>query len=223
MADISEIRVNVSADLVSRASPFRSIEGGRYYLHGIFVHPAKAGGVMVVATHGCALVVLHDKEGFASHPVIINPDKAMLAWAKKAPEKRKTSWRLPPAVPVIGPKRVVMRDGELFGLYHSHITEDFAFETKDIEVRQWRETWIDGQFPEYKRVVPKGGELVAPVFDGVSAMYLMDCAKALCGGEGYGISIRQVKNEALEPLFVTSGSSEISGFCIVMPVRIGAN
>ena len=46
-------------------------EETRHYLNGVHITPSKQGGVYLVATDGCMMLVAHDKDGVASEPCIV--------------------------------------------------------------------------------------------------------------------------------------------------------
>lgn len=56
----------------------------RFYLQGIYIEPREAGGVYLCATDGHRLVIVHDENGEADGPMLVNPDKLIIAQSKRA-------------------------------------------------------------------------------------------------------------------------------------------
>lgn len=56
-------RVRISAELAAMMLPFISSEEPRYYLQGIHVEPHHDEGVLLVATDGHRMAIIHDKGG----------------------------------------------------------------------------------------------------------------------------------------------------------------
>ncbi len=209
MVDHLKVKINVSADLLRRAALAKSDDEWRFYLGGVYVEPAKAGGVLLVATDGHILACLHDKDGSASHPTIINPNKDMLAWAKRSNGRRFLKF---------GQARILMRDGELIGAFANNISKDGSVESSLIEARQWRDAWIDGNFPDYRRAIPKDSD-VNPIMSGVSAP-LIAKAHAILGDKVHCcMSFRAEKNDGISPMVARIDNDDVAGFCIIMPMR----
>lgn len=68
------MKLNVSARAIAAAGLFVSNEKGRYYLHGVYVTPHPTGGVVVSATTGEKLCLIHDKDGSADRPILLKMD-----------------------------------------------------------------------------------------------------------------------------------------------------
>ena len=88
MNNKSEVSVSVKAIAVKIASTFVAKNDVRYFLKSIHVMPAPTGGVLVQATDGHKLIVVHDYEGKASEPVHIelNPQMSSTLTASRLVE-----------------------------------------------------------------------------------------------------------------------------------------
>ena len=80
---MSKRKVSVSARAIAALLPFVSKEPNRYYLHGIQAEPAPGGGVLLIATDGHTIGVVHDAFAYADAEHILSIPSA-LAKATKA-------------------------------------------------------------------------------------------------------------------------------------------
>ena len=127
-------------DLVDRTRFAISTEETRYYLNGIYLHAAESDGAKVlraVATDGHRLARYEEKlpEGAAGIPGVIVPRKTVVELRKLAEETQE-------------PVEVHLSDTKIrFDLGAVHLTSKL----------------IDGTFPEYDRVIPRGNDKVLEV------------------------------------------------------------
>lgn len=63
--------LSVSAAVLKRALAFAADHDVRYYLNGVRVAPAQAGGVNVAASNGHVLAIIHDPSGKADRATIL--------------------------------------------------------------------------------------------------------------------------------------------------------
>ena len=211
---MKEIQVNVSADLVARASLCRSWEDTRYYLNGIRIQPAKNGGVIIVATDGHTLAALYDPAGYASEPVTISPNKAVVGWCQR-PKMSKF---------FKGSARLILKNEKLFGMLRDDEETYSAFtaveDPRRIEVMQWRDAIIDAAYPDFTRAVRcDGGDLVPMKATCFNSRYLARVSEVLTTKHSRGVSLYQRGRDVSSPAFVIPSGSEILGFCLVMPMR----
>src|SRR3712207_1935669 len=128
-------------DLVDRTRFAISTEETRYYLNGIYLHAADSGDgakvLRAVATDGHRLARFQDElpEGAANIPGVIVPRKTVVELRKLAEETQE-------------PVEVHLSDTKIrFDLGSVHLTSKL----------------IDGTFPEYDRVIPRGNDKVLEV------------------------------------------------------------
>jgi DNA polymerase-3 subunit beta len=127
-------------DLVDRTRFAISTEETRYYLNGIYLHAAESEGAKVlraVATDGHRLARFEEPlpEGAGSIPGVIVPRKTVVELRKLAEETQE-------------PVAVHLSDTKIrFDLGAVHLTSKL----------------IDGTFPEYDRVIPRGNDKVLEV------------------------------------------------------------
>jgi hypothetical protein len=138
--------VRLSAAL--RVKPFVSDEPARYYLNGVCIEPA-ANGAVCVSTDGHRLGACHDPDGLATEAVIV---------------------RLPNEIKM-PPKRGLLRSPWLVGIGtgagkgHISVVEPAAKADEDTALNAIERVeecsirighaFIDGTFPEWRRVIPK--------------------------------------------------------------------
>ncbi|MBV6308858.1 hypothetical protein KUU12_07455 [Pseudomonas aeruginosa] len=78
-----ELLARAKAHYLAAVSLFMAHNDIRYYLNGISIEPASHGGVLLIATNGHHIGVMHDPDGWASNKIIIRPSKALVAGLKK--------------------------------------------------------------------------------------------------------------------------------------------
>jgi len=125
--------VSVPADAFAAVLPFRAHEDVRYYLDGIMVEPCPTGGCMIVATEGHRLAVIHSPAARADRPRILTVSKGLeeaLAYLPGRNSVRTVS------VPNEG-ARVLLCDNAGDELYVQAGTP-----------------FIDGKYPEWRKVMP---------------------------------------------------------------------
>lgn len=168
----------------------------RYYLNGISVRPHREGGVVLAATDGHRMLVIHDIHGYCDEEVICRVAPGMGRFCSKEG-----------ATVLINPitQRLTIADdkGE----------ELFILPGKCI---------VEGKFPDYTKVLPVFANLKMAVSDHVRSNYL---AEAAACHPGYGSKKRYNTNairlwqESPEKSVIVeyAGYPEYCG--VIMPVR----
>lgn len=182
---------NIDAKLFEIAHRFISKETTRPYLRGVFVEPCASGGVSIVATDGHRMFVCYDPEGHISDPAILTADKSVLSACKKASRVSK------------------QEDSRLSDLFSdgSHVGAHVISE-------------IDGQFPDWQRVVP---QVEGDATGYYQAVYLADFCKASkdlykVPGSEFSKGILKVTAQADDmPALVHLGHD--NAFGVLMPLR----
>ncbi|MDO8421145.1 MAG: hypothetical protein Q7S99_03190 [Parvibaculum sp.] len=212
--DGSKRIVRVDAKKFAAAAIFRCHEETRYYLNGIYVEPHHESGVIMVATDGHRMAVIHDPTGYANAPFICKASPRFYAACARRGAKRDQLKR-PGQVQFIGRTAYLTCEGfdddvSIIGVTHLEI--EYAPE-------------IDGTYPNWRRVMPMikdDATCAAPRF-GVNAAYVADFATALTiiSGMKTAIVTMTVDSDAEfvgSPIAVTSnGVPEFFG--VLMPAR----
>jgi hypothetical protein len=63
----NDVYAEISADLYLKALAISSSSKALPYLHGVNIEPGKTGGVILAATNGHELIVIHDPNGHTTH------------------------------------------------------------------------------------------------------------------------------------------------------------
>ena len=189
---MSTIRVNAS--LFRAAFNCVSTEETRYYLRGVHVeaHPVK--GVILVATDGHRMIVVHDESGsIEGESQIVRLDKTALGLCKAATKGE--------------PKdRQLIIEGANARIENCH----------EQPVGAAYNVIIDGTFPDWKRVAKPSFTDTAPAF--YAPKYLKafgDAADELSGKKGTAISFA---GAADSPALVRFSGVEYA-YGVLMPIR----
>lgn len=117
----------------------------RYYLNGLYVEPAAAGGVYLVATDGHALVVIHDEKGEAARPAIFPIPRLLLRQCGSRSKK------------ILPADKFVEFDGRM-----ARVTAGADYFEHDVAVGCKE---IEGKYPDYRKVMREQPDAeVAPSF-----------------------------------------------------------
>lgn len=157
-------KVRFKARYAAALASFLCTEETRYYLRGIFVHPHPTQpGVILVATDGHVLGVIHDVDGYANGEWICQiPTQIMSACRKK----RKTGVRFKPDenaghVHFIGHTGYVTAEAlKDFHWNGGSLKDDSPMANDPSEITQFHlaiayAPAIDGTYPAWPRVLPK--------------------------------------------------------------------
>jgi len=141
---------SLRTDYLMAAAACMSTDGTRYYLNGVHVEPHKDGGVFMVATDGGVMAILYDRYGLAPRGAILSmdfKDKGLKSTARES-----------------GVRRLMFNDPGLDALLAGipagviHNCPEYEPSMADgtgvdgyVTVRE-----VDGTFPPFRRVIPKG-------------------------------------------------------------------
>ena len=229
---MSEFRCIVSADLFRRAHVATSKEETRYYLKGVFIEPCPQGGALLTATDGYTLINVRDPRGFVEGSAIVTLNKGLM----RELTGRKADL---PNMSLRGmPERVLMvqggEDDEFAYIAQSSLpyTEGgIQIEPRDqlhdlfdkpdgrVFAAQFGYVRIDGQFPEWRRVVPNGE--LGPVKSAFDAAKIKALGEALCTERAHHLAFASGSEDGA-PCLVKAHYSDIEGFGVLMPVRADA-
>lgn len=224
---MTKFQCAVSADLLARAFLVASTEETRFYLKGVHVAPCSQGGVTLVATDGHSLLAFRDPLGFANFGAIVSADPNMRK-ALTAASKDKYARHVYAA-----------NDGHAAVYWGENAETDFASDAEaqakaiavvddlaaeNVTARQFRDTEIDGSFPDWKRVIPKGAS-AAVGLGCLDAKKLAVLATALCDAKSSAVIVTADAQDtddkgARGPMLVKPGvASTRDGFGLLMPIR----
>lgn len=192
---------------------FAAVRDVRYYLEGIFIEPHPEKGVILVATDGHTLGVIHDPDGWVAAPIIVGDITKQLisACSAKGIEHRMTV----PKLLYIGQKgAVVTGDSEV-----SSEIDPFAMLTLHMS----KIAIIDGKFPDWRKVVvknPEGGGAF-PCTNAVYLARLEAVAKLLIPNHKYGQGVELFSSGRNTPMFARFTSYDLTQrfLALLMPMQ----
>jgi len=192
----------------------------RYYLNGICIKPCAKGGVILAATDGAHLLMIRDKDGFASREFIFPASPQILGICKtKRPKSAKLLGESPTAIVIDDNRLNIVTDsycqnepvaGEL-GDYQSHLHSAWPFKE------------IDGKYPDLGRVIPSQetiAETTPAAAVSVNSKYLGNLHKAmarLCPKNAYATTL--IQRGQSDPLVILISAPAIEAFAIIIPMR----
>lgn len=188
--------INVNARLFRAAFNCVSSDKTRYYLHGVQIEAHPVAGVLLVATDGHRLVVIHDVSGSIEGPSrIVKLDKTMLAACKAA--RNETHDR---RLQIVGGQASVL--------------------VSDSPVASSYDAIIDGEFPQWRRIAkPNLAEIGAGFYNPAYIKSFGDIADELLERKGAPVSIA---GNSLEPALVRFDNVDYA-YGVLMPVRGNVN
>jgi DNA polymerase-3 subunit beta len=195
---------------------FRAERDVRYYLEGIFIEPHPEKGVILVATDGHTLGVIHDPDGWVAAPVIVGgiSKKLISACASKGIEHRMT---VPKLLYISQHGAVVTGDKQVFDEVNPF--GPLALHMSKIDI-------IDGKFPDYRKVIGLNRE-VSATFPCINSLYLARLhavAKILVPSYKYGWGVEMISSgrDTTTLVRITSCELEQRFLAVLMPMRTDA-
>lgn len=169
----------------------------RYYLNGVFIEPHPEKGVLIVATDGHRLGMIHDPSGFTDRPIIVGSISKALAAACSARGSKKagtepTTLYICADVPygcggaIVQTGDTCTGDVDPFSPFTTHMSK--------IEI-------IDAKYPDYRRIIPTKEDRTER-FPCVNAGYIATFSQAA------NILTRNKYDSALE-LFSTGSNTSV--------------
>lgn len=166
--------IRINANLFRAASVCVSAEEPRYYLNGVLVEPHPVAGILLVATDGHRMAVIHDETGHCDAPAIVRLGKAALKECKPAArgELRREIIVDPDALGADG--FAGRADILAYQLAHGEMDGDKPEEGRPVSLQVG--CVIDGTFPDWRMVLPRmdSEQRIADCFNG---SYVADMAK----------------------------------------------
>jgi len=199
---MENIVAQFNADLFHIAYAFTSNDECRYDINGVSIEPHTEKGVLMVATDGHRLIIIHDVDGFVKENIIVRMDKNPLSLCQKK-SADKIRW-----TEEFNKREVeVLADGTAF----------VCLSGKRIGIQ--KDAIIDSTFPDWHEVLPKGVHK-QPTIAGYNGRYLGSfsaAAKRLTGREEIIFAAREIEPFIIN--FVGTGNA----FGVMMPMRIDDN
>jgi len=217
------IQINVNADLFARAASCISTDPTRYYLNGVHVEPFSDGeGVIMVSTDGHSLIAIRDPSGsIEGGTAIVSANKQILDACKKGDGLvTRGSRRFA--------RRLLASDGRLSVVaepFENEPLPDFTVCTepgKTVIAFQWRNAFIDGKFPEWRRTLPKIAPDFSKYHSGFQPTLLERIGRSLSSESVYSlIAVKTNPDDDLSPAWVVCPNSQktIDGFGLIVPMR----
>lgn len=119
---------------------FSAVKDVRYYLNSVYIEPHPEVGVILVATDGHRMGVMHDPEGYTDKPIIVGEISNQLISACKKKSLIPLDLFVGERGCVVGPKIEKGEDLDPFGEMVSHMSR--------IEL-------IEANYPNWRKILPK--------------------------------------------------------------------
>jgi DNA polymerase-3 subunit beta len=159
--------IRFDAKFAAVLDQFKATNDVRYYLNGVFVSPHPEKGVILAATDGHTMVIIHDPDGSCDSEQIFPLTKALVAASKK----RLKGLGKPEAVELIGDAAFV----------RSFMHQDFDPEITSNDVYVEHNRAIEGNFPSISKFISE--EKPNPCFIAINPSY---CARVDKVGKALG-------------------------------------
>ncbi len=140
-------------DFLARVNPkyfaainlFSAVQDVRYYLNSVYVEPHPEKGVVIVATNGHVMGLIHDPDGWAERPIIVGSiTKALTSACMSKGSKKEAT--VPTAL-FISERGAVVHCGEEAGRSIDPFSE-FTTHLSRIDL-------IEAVYPDWRKVLPK--------------------------------------------------------------------
>lgn len=191
---------------------FAAVQDVRYYMVGVYIdhHPVK--GVVMVATDGATLALIHDPDGWVETPIIVGGISKGLqsAYAAKGSDTRRT---IPAHLYISQGGAVVSGDPEIHAEVNPFAQRSLHMSKIDI---------IDGKFPDYRKVIDLKREY-NNAFPCVNSAYLARLnavSKILVDNKyGHGIEFFSSGRDTSMIARIVSNDLEQRFMALLMPMR----
>lgn len=131
--------IRFDAKFAAVLDQFKATNDVRYYLNGVYVSPHPDSGVILAATDGHTMVIIHDPEGFCDSDQIFPLSKPLVSAAKK----RIKSHGKPAVVELIGEAAFV----RMFR------PDEFSAEISGNDIYVEHNKPVDGKYPDLTRII----------------------------------------------------------------------
>lgn len=185
--------LTINADYAFLIQPFISKEEVRYYLNGFHVQPHPKSGALIIATDGRTLAIFHDEEGECSVPGTIRLNKTTIAACRPKGET---------------PRKFVVT-GDTATVYEGWDEK----EKTGTAIAGQEAVVIDGDFPDWRKVVPPMPNASAPATFNFELVKKFEKIRA--PGSKW-TSIRVISRSESDPALVFVGRKDFLG--VIMPM-----
>jgi hypothetical protein len=197
---------NISTDALCGVAECRAMDGTRYYLHGVYVEPAPdpmngGRGVRMVATDGGIMCVAYDPDGYAARATTLKLD-----WKDK---------NLKTAPREAGQRRITITDEKGVIALAPHGEPDAL----DNVLAYAKVEEAEGQFPQYRRVIPHIAAMADRPFAQAFSSELIRriAASAKRMGEG-SVAMHFAQTNTGDPALIRI-AGVLNAFWVLMPYR----
>lgn len=193
-------------------SLFQAVSDVRYYLCGVYIEPHPEKGVVIVATDGHTLGLLHDPDGWVKSPIIVGDiSKSLVTACASNGSKRRPA----PAHLYLSEKGAVV-DTEETPTKEVNPFSDSAVHMSKIKL-------VDGAFPNWRRVVEQN-RVKGTEFPCVNSIYLarLDAAMKILNTQGRyygGIELMSSGRETTMIARFPQPDLEQRFLALIMPMR----
>ena len=163
-----EIIARVNPKYFAAINLYASQNDIRYYLNGVCIEPHPEKGVVIVATNGHTLGLIHDPDGFVTERMIVGSISKQLATACASKGTSRIGTK--PTALYISKDGAVVDCGDIVEGSINPFRQSVKHMSK-IEI-------IDGLFPDYRKILPKKRER-GNVFPCINAKYLSQLNSAV--------------------------------------------
>lgn len=192
-------RVTVTASIYHAALAFAGTKDVRYYLNGVRVeHSPDGNGVILIATDGHALAVLHDAAGSIS----------------TAPDTVTGLDR--PGEPVILP-RLKLAAGERRQGMTIEFTGHYATTSSGLSVPA---AYVDGHYPDWRAIVPSHNSIASEEGQPFIDTELLARLESMRGGYGAKYCGAAVHGFGAERACLVTFGDAVPAFVVIMPLRV---
>lgn len=205
--------IKFAAKYLKILDQFRSNGDIRYYLDHIRVEPHPENGVLLIATNGHIMCVIHDAEGVCSSPIILRVTKQMVAaGAQKFGKFGKSG-----SYVLLNPTPDGMKsDEDVNTSGHCMILSAAKSELFILP----GDPIVDAKYPDWRKVIPTG-PLEYGLRSLVNSSYLTRIAKVLCSKEHSGlIFMHQPGEKMLDSALIVKAQEWPEVLAVVMPMRV---
>lgn len=159
--------IRFDAKFAAVLDQFKATNDVRYYLNGVFVSPHPEKGVILAATDGHTMVIIHDPDGSCDSEQIFPLSKPLVAASKK----RLKGLGKPAAVELIGHTAFI----------RTFMPQDFNSEITSNDTYVEHNKAIEGNFPRISKFISE--EKPTPCFIAINPSY---CARVDKVGKALG-------------------------------------
>lgn len=190
--------VEIPVEDLLKVLPFRANQDVRYYLNGILIEPAERGAFLV-ATEGHAMAVVHSETAFADKQRILDIPDDMARACRELKSASLVS-------------KIIIE--------HEKARATVSDQTGEHYIKPGN-AFIDGKYPEWRRVIPTVENLRPGLHSAINSMYLAKLKRALPKHmTHYGFQFWHDVREPKERAAVARSPVMPEMIIVIMPMRL---